>query len=255
MSDADDLASAYLPEGVVVDDATRHVAGQLAIAWLNLTPAARRLVIEYERCLDPVQAAERCGLESARVAESMLAAERIRQVLSLRTMLTTETIPPAMIGRLLTRMALGLVPGATPHAMVRAAVELARVQGAYVPPTVRDQAPGADETGLETLDQAAQDRIVQAAMHGGTSFAELLRARADSAALEQARAEEAAAAQAEVASIARQAEEAQQPAKRRKFKRTAPTSIDPVLGTVPTHLANTDALAMARAKMGNDGDG
>lgn len=248
MSDADDLASAYLPDGVVVDDATRHVAAQLALAWLQLTPGARRLVLEYERCLDPVAAAAKAGLESGRVAESMLGADRIRQVLALRAMLTTEAIPPPMIGRLLTRMALGLVPGASPHAMIRAAVELARVQGAYVAPTVPDKGGNADETGLEALDQAAQDRIVRAAMGGGQSFADLLRTRAQAAAEEQTAAEEAAAAKAEFQSVQRQAEEAKTPAKRRKFKPTA-QRIDPVLGTIPEHLANTDALALARAKM------
>lgn len=253
MSDADDLASAYLPDGVVIDDTTRHVAAQLALAWLQLLPSTRRLILEYEKCLDPALAAERAGLESARVVESILGAERVRQVMSLRAMLTTETIPPTMIGRVLTRIALGLVP-ANPHQQIRAAIELARVQGAYVPPQTRDQLPNPDETGLESLDQAAQDRIVQAAMGGGQSFADLLRKRAEDANTEAAEAAEKLAAEAELQSLERQAAEKARPAKARKFK-ARPAPIDPVLGTIPEHLANTDALAAARAKMKRDADG
>lgn len=260
MTDADDLASAYLPDGVEVNDTTRHVAAQLALSWLQLTAQQRRLVIAFEATLDPAAAAKAAGYNdkvSAGKAAIALASERVRLVQRLRSTLQTETIPPPMIGRILTRIALG-IDESTPHARIRAAIELARVQGAYVPPSALNQQPGADETGLEELDQAAQDRIVQAAMHGGASFAELLRTRAEEAAAEQAQALEQESAQAEVQAIARQAAEAQQPAKKRKFNRgvrQGPAPIDPVLGTIPEHLANTDALAAARAKMKGPTDG
>lgn len=242
----DELASAYLPEGVVVDDVTRHVAAQLALAWLNLTVPQRRLVLAYERCLDPRTAAKEAELEGD--PESMLGAERVRTVLRLRSLLQTDTIPPAMIGRVLTRIALGLTD-ANAHQVIRASVELARVQGAYVPPAhLLPKEPG--ETGQEILDQEAQDRIVQASMaSNGVSFADLLRDRVAAAGEEAAAAQEQLANRIELESATRQAAEAAtRDAGKRGKRRPAP--VDPVIGTVPSHLANTDALAEVRAKMG-----
>jgi hypothetical protein len=246
----DELASAYLPEGVVVDDNTRHVAAQLALAWLHLTAPQRRLVLAYERTLDPRTAAKEA--EIAGDPESMLGSDRVRLVLRLRSTLQTDTIPPSMIGRVLTRIALGIDEG-TPHARIRAAVELARVQGAYVPPSsLLPKEPG--ETGEEALDQEAQDRIVQAAMaSNGVSFADLLRSRVEAAGEEAAAAQEALANRMEVESATRQAaEQAQRDAKRpgRRHPARPVQGVNPVTGTVPVHLANTDALAEARAKMG-----
>lgn len=263
MSQADDLATRYMPDGVEVDDANRHAAGQLAIAWLALAPEHRRLVVEYERVLSPEETAavlrRSAGRKiTTREAAALLDTAPIRRVLHLRSLMREETIPPAMIGRVLSRIALGIEDDATPFAKIRACVELARVQGAYVPPQ-----QGADRvddgTGLEQLDQAAKDRIVAGAMWPGgaaaegQTFADMLRARVTASDAEgeaaKIEAEEAAAEQ----SVAREEAAAAPKAKPHKFKRR-PEGF-PVIGTIPPHLANTDALEEARRKMAGGGGG
>lgn len=268
MSQADDLATRYMPDGVEVDDANRHAAGQLAIAWLSLAPEHRRLVIEYERVLNPGKAAAAADLRNASgvvithgEAADLLGTAPLRRVMHLRSLMREETIPPAMIGRILSRIALGL-EDATPHAKIRACTELARVQGAYVPPRLGGEKIE-DGTGVEQLDQAAKDRIVAGSMWPGgalpegQTFADMLRARASQADAEEQAAQDAAAEASAAASVVREIEAAKPPEKRHKYKRRPgdlPVAM-PIIGTVPEHLANTDALEEARRKMAGRGDG
>lgn len=271
MTDAGELATQYMPDGVAVDDTNRHAAGQLAIAWLALAPEHRRLVVEYERALNPGKAAAAADLRnSAGVvithgeAADLLATPSLRRVLHLRSLMREETIPPAMIGRILSRIALGL-EDATPHAKIRACTELARVQGAYVPPSgVKENLEG--DRGAEGLDQEAKDRIMAGAswLNGfgsaGVSFADLLRARAAQADADEKAAQDALADASSAESVRREVEAAKPPARRKKYRRTAQNGVSavlvkPVIGTVPEHLANTDALHVARAKMRGGGNG
>lgn len=263
MTTGDDLATAYMPDGVLVDENNRHAAGQLAIAWLGLEPGHRRLVAEYERILNPGKAAAAANLTNSAghvitfgEAEAILGSEQVRRVLRLRSLMNTDTIPPAMIGRILTRIALGLEEG-TAHVKVRACVELARVQGAYIPPVIGGELPLA-ESEAERLDQAAQDRIVQGALGGGPNLADLLRQRSLDASQDEADANEAVAEV--MADRAQARDEAPKPQGRQKFKRRQPgaevcPTVMPVIGTVPPHLASTDALHAAREKMKARGSG
>lgn len=268
MTEPDDLATQYMPDGVVVDDANRHAAGQLAIAWLSLAPEHRRLVVEYERLLNPGKAAAAADLRNSSgvvithgEAVDLLATTQVRRVMHLRSLMREETIPPAMIGRILSRIALGL-EDATPFAKIRACTELARVQGAYVPPRLGGEKAD-DGTGLEQLDQAAKDRIVAGAMWPGgvlpegQSFAEMLRTRANQADAEEQAAQEAAAEASAAQSVIRETAAAKPADKPHKYKRRpagVPVAM-PIIGTIPEHLANTDALIEARRKMEGRGNG
>lgn len=257
MTEPDDLATRYMPDGVELDETNRHAAGQLAIAWLSLSPDHRRLIVEFERVLNPGKAAANANVRNSAgaiithgEAADLLGTTPIRRVMHLRSLMREDTIPPPMIGRILSRIALGM-EDASAHAKIRACTELARVQGAYVP--LAQVGKTQDDAGAEGLDQAAKDRIVAGAMWpegmdgAGQSFADLLRARAKQADAEEMAAQEAAADAAAVESIVREDAAAKAKEKRKKYKRRYGEM--PIIGTVPEPLANTDALYLAKQKM------
>lgn len=154
-SAATDLSSAWCPVGAVLDEATKLPETQLKAVWARMSYSERRVVIAYEKLAEVGATAKACNLKQHEV-RAILDNGVVRQATTLRQILLADTLPPTMIGRMLSMIAIS--PTSSDHAKIRALTELARVQGVYqssTPVIAEDDAPA-------TMDEQSADRIVEA---------------------------------------------------------------------------------------------